>query len=268
MKRVGCPEFAPLGIASWLVSYAGMEWRDQGILLSSRRHGETSAIIEVFTPSRGRHAGVVRGGASRKLAPILQPGAQLDLTWRARLEDHIGTFMVEPLRSRAAASMGDRLSLAGLNAVTALLLFCLPEREAHARLYEKSEQLLDLLGQSEIWPLAYLRWEMTLLDDMGFGLDLSTCAVLGRQANDLSFVSPRTGRAVSRAGAGEWADKLLPLPPCLLGEGPAPDDELVEAFRVTGHFLHNHLAPEMGNTPLPGARQRFVDRLRARAGST
>ena len=259
---------SPLGIVARLVSYAVMEWRDHGILLSSRTHGETSAIIEVFTPDRGRHAGVVRGGTSRKLSPVLQPGAQLDLTWRARLEDHIGTFTVEPLRSRAAASMGDRLSLAGLNAVTALLLFCLPEREAHGRLYEKTEQLLDLLGQPEVWPLAYLRWEVALLDDMGFGLDLSTCAVLGRQANDLSFVSPRTGRAVSRAGAGEWADKLLPLPPCLLGEGPAPDQELVEAFRVTGHFLQNHLAPEMGNTPLSGARQRFVDRLRARAGLT
>ena len=244
-----------------------MEWRDQGILLSNRTHGESSAIIEVFTPDRGRHAGVVRGGTSRKLAPVLQPGAQLDLTWRARLEDHIGTFTVEPLRSRAAASMGDRLSLAGLNTVTALLLFCLPEREAHTRLYEKTEQLLDLLGQSEIWPLAYLSWEMTLLDDMGFGLDLSTCAVMGHQANDLSFVSPRTGRAVSRAGAGEWADKLLPLPPCLLGEGPAPDAELIEALWVTGHFLHNHLAPEMGNTPLPGARQRFMDRLRSRASA-
>ena len=124
-----------------------MEWRDQGILLSSRTHGETSAIIEVFTPQRGRHAGVVRGGASRKMAPVLQPGAQLDVAWRARLEDHIGTFSVEPVRSRAAASMGDRLSLAGLNAVVSLLLFCLPEREAHERLYRRTEALLDLLRQ-------------------------------------------------------------------------------------------------------------------------
>src|SRR6056297_405876 len=174
-----------------------MEWRDQGILLSTRTHGETSAIIEVFTPGHGRHAGVVRGGVSRRMAPVLQPGAQLDLTWRARLEDHIGAFTVEPMRSRMAASMGDRLSLAGLNAVTALLLFCLPEREAHRKLYGKAEQLLDLLAQSEIWPLAYLHWEMTLLEDMGFALDLSRCAVMGAQANDLSYVSPRTGRARS-----------------------------------------------------------------------
>lgn len=243
-----------------------MEWRDQGILLSARTHGETSAIIEVFTLAQGRHAGVVRGGTSRKLAPVLQPGAQLDLVWRARLEDHIGTFTVEPVRSRAAASMGDRMALAGLNAVCALLMFCLPEREAHRRLYDKTERLLDLLGQSDIWPLAYLNWELALLEDMGFGLDLGTCAVMGAQANDLSYVSPRTGRAVSRAGAGEWADRLLPLPPCLLGAGPAPDAEVLEGLRVTGHFLHNRLAPEMGHKPLPAARQRFVDRFCAMTG--
>ena len=134
-----------------------MEWRDQGILLSARRHGETSAIIEVFTPERGRHAGIVRGGTSRKIAPILQPGAQLDIAWRARLEDHIGAFIVEPVRSRAALAMHDRLSLAGLNAVTGLLAFALPEREAHPPLYRRTEALLDLLGQGDLWPLAYLQ---------------------------------------------------------------------------------------------------------------
>src|SRR6056297_2658050 len=154
-----------------------LEWRDHGILLSVRRHGETSAIIEVFTEAHGRHAGVVRGGTSRRIAPILQPGAQLDLVWRARLEDHIGAFQVEPQRSRAAAAFSGRLPLAGLNAVTSLLGFVLPERAAHPRLYTRSERLLDLLGQDEIWPLAYLRWEIALLDEMGFGLDLSVCAV-------------------------------------------------------------------------------------------
>lgn len=238
-----------------------MEWRDQGILLSSRTHGETSAIIEVFTPSRGRHAGIVRGGASRKQAPILQPGAQLDVAWRARLEDHLGTFAVEPLRSRAAVVMGDRLALAGLNAVTSLLKFCLPERQAYGQLYDKTESLLDLLGQGDVWPLAYLNWEVTLLNDLGFGLDLTGCAVLGPEAEDLCYVSPRTGRAVSRAGAGDWADRLLPLPPCLRGEGPAPDAEVAEALRVTGFFLTNHVATELVHKPLPEARQQFVDRF-------
>ena len=239
-----------------------MDWRDQGILLSSRRHGETSVIIEVFTPERGRHAGVVRGGASRRMAPVLQPGAQLDVEWRARLEDHIGTFRVEPLKSRAW-TMSDRMALAGLNAVCALLLFVLPEREAHAELYRKTLILLDLMGQPEIWTLAYLNWELALLEEMGFGLDLRRCAVLGEKANDLSYISPKTGRAVSRAGAGEWADRLLPLPPCLMGHGPAPDAEILQGFEVTGHFLRNHLAPQLGNRPLPEARARYVARFAA-----
>lgn len=235
-----------------------MEWRGTGILLSSRRHGETSAIIEVFSPEKGRHAGVVRGGTSRKLAPILQPGAQLDVAWRARLEDHIGAFTVEPVRSRAALVMGNRLALAGLNAVTGLLSFCLPEREAHAALYHRTEQLLDLLGQNDIWPLAYLRWEVALLEDMGFGLDLSACAVTGT-LEELAYVSPKSGRAVSRAGAGEWAERLLPLPPVLLGQGDAPDTEIAQALETTGHFLNMHLAPAQGNRPLPDSRARFVD---------
>ena len=244
-----------------------MEWRDEGILLSSRRHGETSAIIDVFTPGHGRHAGIVRGGASRRMTPVLHPGAQLDLEWRARLEDHLGTFRVEPLKSRAW-SMADRMALAGLNAVCTLLLFALPEREGHLPLYRKSLILLDLLDQPEIWPLAYLNWEMTLLDEMGFGLDLRRCAVMGEKANDLSYVSPRTGRAVSRAGAGDWADRLLPLPPCLLGEGPAPDTEILQGFAVTGHFLTEHLAPHLGDKPLPDARARYITRFAARVCGT
>lgn len=229
-------------------------------MLSSRRHGESAAIIDVFTKEQGRHAGVVRGGASRKIAPILQPGAQLDVSWRARLEDHIGTFQVEPVRSRAALAMSGRIALAGLNAVTSLLSFALPERESHPKLYRQSEQLLDLLGQDEIWPLAYLRWEMRLLEDTGFGLDLSSCAVTG-SSEHLIYVSPKSGRAVSRAGAGAWADRLLPLPPCLLGDGEMEDAEIAQALATTGYFLQHKLAPALGNKPVPDARSRFVDLL-------
>lgn len=241
-----------------------MDWRDHGILLSARQHGETSAIIEVFTEAHGRHAGVVRGGTSRKIAPILQPGAQLDLEWRARLEDHIGTFHVEPVRSRAAAAMSGRLALAGLNAVCTLLAFGLPEREAHPRLYRESERLLDLLGQDEIWPLAYLNWEKALLECLGYGLDLTACAVTGA-TESLIYVSPKSGRAVSAAGAGEWAARMLPLPPCLRGEGAAPDAEIVDALRTTGHFLLHGLAADLGDRPLPAARARFIEVL-ARQG--
>ncbi|MBE0454807.1 DNA repair protein RecO [Roseovarius autotrophicus] len=243
-----------------------MEWRDQGILLGLRPHGEGSVILEVFTETRGRHAGLVKGGASRRMTPALQPGAQVDLEWRARLEDHLGTFRVEPIRSRAWA-MGERLALAGLNAVCGLLLFALPEREAHPVLYRKSLILLDLLDQPEIWPLAYLQWELTLLEEMGFGLDLRTCAVMGEKANDLSYVSPKTGRAVSQVGAGDWADRLLPLPPCLLGQGPAPETEIAQGFDVTGHFLRHHLAPHLGNRALPDARARFVERFNRRVAT-
>jgi DNA repair protein RecO (recombination protein O) len=198
------------------------------------------------------------------MAPVLQPGAQIDVEWRARLEDHLGTFRVEPVKSRTWV-LGDRLALAGLSAVCALLRFALPEREAHRGLYRKSLILLDLLDQPEIWPLAYLNWELGLLEEMGFGLDLRRCAVMGEKANDLSYISPKTGRAVSRAGAGEWADRLLPLPPCLLGHGPAPDAEIMQGFQVTGHFLRDHLAPHLGERPLPDARARLIDVIAARA---
>ncbi|NKW91252.1 DNA repair protein RecO [Rhodobacteraceae bacterium R_SAG9] len=234
-----------------------MDWRDQGFVLNTRKHGETSVILEVFTAEHGRHAGVVRGGVSRKMTPILQPGGQLDLSWRARLADHIGSFTVEPLRSRAAV-LSDRFALAGLNTVTALLAFCLPDREPHPALYQQSTQLLDLLGQNELWPLAYLRWEMALLTELGYGLDLSECAVTGSTDN-LIYVSPKSGRAVSAKGAGDWADRLLPLPPILRGEGDAPDEEVLQALRTTGYFLSDKLAPDLGVKPLPEARVRFID---------
>lgn len=236
-----------------------MEWRDQGALLSVRTHGENAAIIEVFTAEHGRHAGVVRGGASRRLAPLLQPGAQLDLTWRARLDAHIGAFVVEPLRSRAHL-MGDRLALAGLNAVCGLLHFALPEREPHPSLYSRSIHLLDALGGDAGWPLTYLRWELLLLEELGYGLDLSSCAVTGVR-DDLVYVSPKSGRAVSREGAGDWADRLLPLPACLLGQGAGSPADLAAGLAVTGHFLEHGLARDLGNRPLPEARRRFVEAL-------
>lgn len=239
-----------------------MEWRAEGVLLAVRRHGETSAIIEVLTESHGRHAGIVRGGTSRRIAPVLQPGAQLDLTWRARLEEHLGTFAVEPVRSRAHL-MGDRRTLAGLNAVTALLSFALPEREAHPRLYAGTLALLDMMAETVHWPLAYVRWELALLEDLGFGLDLGTCAVTGA-TEDLIHVSPASGRAVAKGAAGEYTDRMLPLSPALTGGGDGSAAEIADALRTTGHFLHTRLAPALGDRPLPAARQRLLDRFAAR----
>ncbi|MGH1412105.1 MAG: DNA repair protein RecO [Pelagimonas sp.] len=242
-----------------------MEWRDTGIVLSTRKHGETSLILDVFTPNHGRHSGMLRGGVSRRHTPHLQPGGQLDLSWRARLEDQLGTFTIEPQRSRAATAMADRLSLSGLNTVVSLLALCLPERAPYPAFYEKTEALLDLLGQTDVWPLAYLQWEMELLREMGFGLDLNACAVTG--ANDhLAYISPRTGRAVTASGAGEWADRLLPLPPVMLGESPRDDLEILTALQTTGHFVENHLGASLHDiskraTSIASAREAFMDRM-------
>lgn len=236
-----------------------MEWRDEGAVIAVRRHGESAAIVELFTAEHGRHAGVVRGGAGRRMAPLMQPGAQLQVTWRARLEDHLGAYTVEPLQSRAEV-LGDRAALAGLNAVCALLHFALPEREAHRDLYRKSMTMLDMLGRSELWPVAYLRWEMAVLEELGFGLDLASCAVTGA-LDDLVFVSPKSGRAVSAEGAGEWADRLLPLPPEMLGGGDGSRENVLAGLRTTGHFLTHWLAYAQGDKPLPEARARLVDRL-------
>ncbi|MDP5086312.1 MAG: DNA repair protein RecO [Yoonia sp.] len=237
-----------------------IEWRDEAALLATRPFGETSVIIEVFSAAHGRHAGVVRGGTSRKVAPILQPGAQLSVTWKARLESHLGSFTVEPIRSRAAVAMGDRLALAGLNAVCSLLAMVLPEREAHIPLYDRTIALLDLLGQSDVWPLAYLRWEQALLEEMGFGLDLSACAVRGVN-EDLAFVSPKSGRAVSREAAGEWVDRMLPLPPVLAGKGEASNAEIVTALGTTGYFVENRLIKSLGERPMPKARARLIEAI-------
>lgn len=237
-----------------------MEWRDEGVLLSVRPHGESSAIIRVFTAQHGRHAGVVRGGASRRLAPFLQVGAQLAVTWRARLDGGIGAFVVEPLRSRAGV-LDDRLALGGLSSICALLQVALAEREPHPSLWATSVRLLDALQTTPDWPLLYLRWEMQLLEDLGFGLDLTSCAVTGSR-DDLAYVSPRTGRAVSRAAAGDWASQLLPLPLALLGQGPADGSEVADGLAVTGHFLTRELTPMLNGRPLPEARARLLDLLK------
>ena len=240
-----------------------IEWTGEGALLSVRRQGEAHALIEVLTEAHGLHAGLVRGGGSRRTAPVLQPGAQLALVWRARLEEHLGAFSVEPIRSRAAQVMGDRLALPALNAVCALLVFALPERAPHPRLYHATQALLDALGTDPGWPSAYLAWERLLLEETGFGLDLSACAVTGAR-DGLAHVSPRTGRAVSEAGAGRYADRLLPLPAVLRGEeGDLAD--VLEGLRVTGHFVEAHLAPALGDRPPPEARARLLGALRREA---
>jgi DNA repair protein RecO (recombination protein O) len=230
-----------------------MEWRDEGVLLSARPHGETSVIAEVFTAGHGRHAGVVRGGASRRAAPFLQPGTQVAATWRARLDDQLGSFALEPLRARAGV-MADAGRLAALTSACALLRLALPERDPHAALWRATVAFLDALeARQGPWAGNYLRWELGLLDDIGFGLDLARCAVTGA-AEGLAYVSPRTGRAVSRAGAGDWADRLLPLP-ASLREG---EEGVAEGLAVTAHFLARALVRPATLPGLPEARMRLA----------
>lgn len=236
-----------------------MDWRDEGILLTVRRHGESAAIIDVLTAEHGRHAGVVRGGGSRKMAPVLQPGAVLSLDWSARLEDHIGNYRVDPMPSHTARIMADRAALAALGAMTALVTASLPEREAHGRLYAASRALLAALGTGDDWRAGYALWELALLADLGFGLDLTACAATGA-TEELVWVSPKSGRAVSREAGRPWADRLLPLPGFLRRDGPPPEPgDIGVALRLTGHFLETRLGPHLPRGKLPEARERAVD---------
>lgn len=241
-----------------------MEWCDEGMLIAMRPHGEASAIIEVFTAGHGRHAGVVRGGASRRMAATLQPGTQLAVIWRARLEGQLGSFRVEPLRSRAVI-MEDRQALLALGAICALLRVALPERLPYPGLWQRSMGLLARLEAGEGWAPDYLRWEMALLEEIGFGLDLTRCAVTGTR-EDLAYVSPRTGRAVSREAGEAWAARLLPLPPGLLGQGPVDAVELMQGLAITGHFLGRELQPLLKDQALPRARARLLAGLERAGG--
>ncbi len=236
-----------------------MEWSDEGIVLTVRRHGESAAIVSLLTLGHGRHAGLVRGGGARRMRGFLQPGNSVSANWRARLEEHLGTLTVEPMVSHAA--LYDQPGpLAALTAATALVEAALPERAPHPELYRLLGELLEALDRPG-WAEAYIRWELRLLADLGFGLDLGSCASTG--SNDgLAFVSPKSGRAVSLSAGEPWRDKLLPLPRFLSPEGGAPDlGQLEEGLRLTGWFLERHVfAPHNARTP--DARERLVGYLR------
>ncbi len=234
-------------------------WRDEGVLLSARRHGENDAIVEALTAEHGRHAGVVKGGGGRRRAQ-LQPGAQVALAWRARLEAHLGAFTIEPLRDRAGAIMAQADALAALSSVSALLSAFLPEREPCADLYARTVGLLDALAAGPGWGARYALWELDLLAALGFGLDLSACAATGA-VEDLVWVSPRSGRAVSAAAGAPYAARLLALPPFLRTGGAATPDDIAAALRLTGWFLEHRAAPAFGLAASPPARARLAARL-------
>lgn len=238
-----------------------MEWSDEGIVLSVRSHGETSAIVEALTQAHGRHLGLVHGGASRKAKAMLQPGNTLQLAWRARLNEHLGSYRAELVRSRAGAILEHRDSLAGLNSHVAIASAVLPEREPHGGVYEAAVLLLDAIAEQDFahWAALYVRWEAGLLDELGFGLDLSHCAATGT-TDDLIYVSPRSGRAVSRAGGAAYADRLLKLPPFLLGsQNVEPSSaDIVAGLKLTACFLLDRVLKPHGKE-LPLARLRLQE---------
>ena len=235
-----------------------MEWSDSAIVLSSRSHGENGVILELLTQTHGRHLGLVRGGTSRRVRPTLQPGNTLDAHCRGRLAEHLGSYTCELATARAGALMEGRDSLAGLNAFSAMCAAALPERQPYPPVFMAGEILLDAMAASDAahWLPLYARWEAGLLEALGFGLDLSECAATGK-TEDLIFVSPRSGRAVSKAGAGIYADRLFRLP-SFLGDtaaDPTPD-ETREALRMTGHFLLERVLEPHG-AAMPQARIRL-----------
>jgi len=235
-----------------------VDWSDDAIVLSVRALGETGAILEALTRAHGRHLGLVRGGASRKMKPVLQPGNTLHLHWRARLSEHLGSFQPELARARAGHLMDGRESLAGLNAFTAVTNAAMPEREVHENVFAAGEILLDAMLEDGLdhWGPLYVRWEAGLLDALGFGLDLSHCAATG-VTEDLAYVSPRSGRAVSRAGAGTYKERLFALPKFLLGsQNAVTRADIAAGLRLTGYFLLDRVLQPHGRE-MPAARIRL-----------
>lgn len=237
-----------------------MHWQDEGIILGCRKHGETSVILEAFTRTHGRTLGLVRGGRSRTLQPALQPGNRVRLDWRARLEDHLGQFTVEPLELRAARLMETPSGLQGVQLLAAHLRL-LPEREGLPGVFDAVDAMILHLPEARDAGELVVRFEIALLEELGFGLDLARCAMTGAQ-DGLAYVSPKTGRAVTREAGAPWADKLLALPGFLrAGANARPDSEaLAAAFALTGHFLARNVYEPRGITA-PPVRDAFLRTL-------
>jgi DNA repair protein RecO (recombination protein O) len=238
-----------------------MDWTDDALILALRPHGENAVILEALTRAHGRHLGLVHGGASSKRRAALQPGNRVRVVWRARLSEHLGTFAVELVQARAHAMFDNRSALIGLNAVGAVANAILPEREPHLAAYESADALIGAIAEHDFadWAPLFVRWELGLLDELGFGLDLAHCAVTGA-TDDLIYVSPRSARAVSAAAGAQYRERLLPLPQFLLGrQAAAPTSaDLINGFALTAYFIEQSmLAPH--DKKLPEARQRLAD---------
>ncbi|MEO0393088.1 MAG: DNA repair protein RecO [Pseudomonadota bacterium] len=236
---------------------------DNGIVLSARAYGDSSAVLNILCEHQGRHAGMLRGASSSRQRGIREPGTRVHARWQARLSDHLGNWSLEATRYHAAELLDQPLRLSGLQAVCSLADAALPEREAHADVYYATEALLDAM-EGEFWAAVLVMWEVKLLKSLGFGLDLSRCAVTGDSAN-LTYVSPKSGCAVSAEGAGPYKERLLSLPGFLIGQGMAEPSDIVAGLRLTGHFLQRHVF-DVTNKPLPPARLRFAETYSRFAG--
>ncbi|WP_411288221.1 DNA repair protein RecO [Phenylobacterium sp.] len=237
-----------------------MEFEDDAFVLSARAHGEAGAIVELLTASHGKYAAHVAGGSSRKIRAFLQPGAKAIVRYRARVSDQLGSVTLEPVGEGPSALFDDPLALAGLSAAAAVAAGALPEREPHPGAYLAFEAFTQALTQLDIWPAVFVRFEAGLLQDLGFGLDLSKCAATGSE-DDLIYVSPRTGRAVSREAGRPYKDRLLALPPFMLSsQARLEDGDVGAGLGLTAHFLEAFIFNPL-NRPLPPARLWLVDRL-------
>lgn len=237
-----------------------MEWTSEALVMGVRPHGESSVVLEVMTGERGRHLGLVKGGRSRRMQPVLQPGNQVQVTWKARLEAHLGQFTVDLDRARAARLMESAVGLHGVQVVMAHLRH-LAERDPHPGLYSAAGIVLDHLDGPEEAARLLVRFELALLDELGFGVDLGSCAATGTTM-DLAFVSPKSARAVSRAAGAPYADRLMPLPGFLIRTGGEPPSrvDLGQALAITGYFLDRHVAGPRG-APMPDSRARLLAML-------
>jgi DNA repair protein RecO (recombination protein O) len=236
-----------------------MQWTDEGIVLGVKRHGEASAILELMTRDHGRHLGLVRGGFGSRLKPILQTGNALSATWRARLDEHLGNFVVEPVNLRASNFFAASHAIYGVSHLAALMRL-LPERDPHAGLYAGLDSILDRLDNAAIAAPMVARFELQLLSELGFGLDLEQCASTG-VSTDLIYVSPKSGRAVSRTAGEPWADKMLRLPAFLRDRDAEPAGrDLADGFALTGYFLSRH-AMEPRGLALGDERANFIAAL-------
>jgi DNA repair protein RecO (recombination protein O) len=243
-----------------------MDWDAPGIVLDARPYGEGDAIATVMTEEHGAHRGLARGGAARGRTAIWQPGNLVQVRWVARLADQLGTFSAELVHPAAALAMDDALVLAMLSAACAVAEGALPEREPHARVFDGLLHLIARLGNGPVMMAELVRWETILLADLGYGLDLTRCALTG-DTIDLAFVSPKTGRAVTAAAAGEWSSRLLPLPAFVVGGDEATAVDWRDGLRLTGHFLARD-AFGLQHRPLPLARQMLYDRVAALAAES